>query len=431
MAEDPGSSLSRRRFLAVSAGVGAGVASAVSGLGSVGTVLAAVAPASSGSGGPSDAAALAPGLVPFEGADQGGILRPATSQPATIVAAFDVTAADRDELVRLFAEITARSRALATARPPDPLDPAFPPPESGILGSSIGPSDLTVTVSVGASLFDERYSLADRKPRQLTEMPVYVGDQLERGASHGDLLVQVCATDELACIHAMRYLMAGTRALMALRWMITGFQRSDVQPGEGRTSTRNLLGFKDGTANPTASELEAGRLLWVGDGDGEPAWATGGSYVVVRRIRMFVERWDRTALSEQEAVIGRTKRTGAPIGSGREEDVPDYAADPAGVGVPLDSHIRLANPRTAATERNRILRRGYSYNGGFDPAGQLDQGLLFVAYQRDLEAGFVTVQQRLIGEPLAEYIRTEGGGFFFTLPGVTSRDGILGGALLA
>ena len=171
-------------------------------------------------------------------------------------------------------------------------------------------------------------------------------------------------------------------------------------------------------------------LVWVGPGDDEPAWAVGGSYAVVRIIRMFVERWDRTALSEQEGIIGRTKRTGAPMGHGREEDVPDYAADPEGTTIPLAAHIRLANPRTAATERNRILRRGYSFSRGFDPAGLLDQGLLFVAYQRDLEAGFVTVQKRLDGEPLEEYIRPVGGGYFYSLPGVSGETDYLGRTLL-
>ena len=51
--------------------------------------------------------------------------------------------------------------------------------------------------------------------------------------------------------------------------------------------------------------------------------------------------------------------------------------------------------------------------------------------QRDLEAGFTTVQNRLAGEPLEEYIRPVGGGFFFALPGVEGSSGSLGDALLA
>ena len=215
---------------------------------------------------------------------------------------------------------------------------------------------------------------------------------------------------------------------MALRWMVEGFQRPNSQAGDGRTSTRNLLGFKDGSANlvPGTSELE--QQVWVAPGDDEPAWAVDGSYLAVRTIRMFVERWDRTALDEQEHIIGRGKRTGAPLGLGREEDVPDYAADPEGRSIPLDAHIRRANPRTPESAASRILRRGYSFSRGFDAAGQLDQGLLFVAYQRDLEAGFLTVQARLDGEPLEEYIRPVGGGFFFTLPGVGGRRLPRGGA---
>ena len=137
-----------------------------------------------------------------------------------------------------------------------------------------------------------------------------------------------------------------------------------------------------------------GDLVWV-SGDGEPEWATGGSYMAVRLIRMFVERWDRTPLLEQEAIIGRHKRTGAPMGAQREEDLPDLVGDPDGAVTPIDAHIRLANPRTPGSERNLLFRRGYSFSRGFDGAGLLDQGLLFVAFQRDLDAGFVTVQDRL------------------------------------
>jgi deferrochelatase/peroxidase EfeB len=151
--------------------------------------------------------------------------------------------------------------------------------------------------------------------------------------------------------------------------------------------------------------------------------------MVVRPIRMFVERWDRTALGEQEGIIGRGKRTGAPLGTAAENDDPAFASDPGGTRIPLDAHIRPANPRTAQTQPNRILRRGYSYSRGFDEAGLLDEGLLFACFQRDLAKGFVTVQGRLAGEPLGEYIQPIGGGYFFAPPGVTP-GGIFGGSLI-
>ncbi|MEH2045876.1 hypothetical protein [Nostoc sp.] len=58
-------------------------------------------------------------------------------------------------------------------------------------------------------------------------------------------------------------------------------------------------------------------------------------------------------------------------------------------------------------------------------AGQLDMDLSFVCFQADLKKGFVTVQNRLKREPLEEYIRPIGGGYFFTLPGVKAVGVIL------
>jgi deferrochelatase/peroxidase EfeB len=146
---------------------------------------------------------------------------------------------------------------------------------------------------------------------------------------------------------------------------------------------------------------------------------------------MRVEFWDRTPLRTQETIIGRVKETGAPLGGSSETDVPDFAADPEGAAFRLDGHIRLANPRTPQTERNRLFRRGFSYSLGFDAAGHFDQGLLFQCFQRDLEAGFLAVQNRLNGEALEEYITPVGGGFFFALPGVQDKEDWYGRALLA
>lgn len=125
----------------------------------------------------------------------------------------------------------------------------------------------------------------------------------------------------------------------------------------------------------------------------EPAWTIGGSYQAVRLIQFRVEFWDRTPLKEQQTIFGRDKQTGAPLGMQHEHDVPDYASDPEGKVIALDSHIRLANPRTAESESSLMLRRGYSYSLGVTNSGQLDMGLLFVCYQHDLEKGFLTVQK--------------------------------------
>jgi deferrochelatase/peroxidase EfeB len=113
-----------------------------------------------------------------------------------------------------------------------------------------------------------------------------------------------------------------------------------------------------------------------------------------------------------------------------EHDVPDYARDPEGKRTPLDAHIRLANPRTPESQANLMLRRPFNYSNGVTKSGQLEMGLLFICYQANLEKGFIAVQKRLDGEPLEEYIKPIGGGFFFTLPGVRDARDWLGRALL-
>ncbi|GAB3581778.1 iron uptake transporter deferrochelatase/peroxidase subunit [Calidifontibacter terrae] len=359
--------------------------------------------------------------VAFHGAHQAGVLE--APQLASTFLALDVTAANRADLSALLHTLTDRARFLTAGGTPPQLGIAGPPSDSGILGPVVPGDGLTVTVGVGSTLFDDRFGLAGRKPLRLRPMDTFPDDDLDPARCGGDLVVQLAAPHRDTIVHAMRDLLRHTRGALQVRWRIDGFSNPPRPTG----APRNLLGFHDGISNPAAREADT--LVWA-NGGGEPAWTTGGSYQVVRVIRMLVEFWDRVTISEQERIIGRRRDSGAPLSGSKLSDTPDYADDPKGQAIPLDAHIRRANPRTAQTAHERILRRAYNYDLGVDDNGNLDMGLIFTCFQRDLDRQFVATQKRLAGEQLADYISPVGGGYFFTLPGVTSTSDYYGRALL-
>jgi len=370
------------------------------------------------------AARLAP--VPFHGPWQAGITDP--PPPAACFAAFNVTAAGRSDLIDLLKTLTERARFLTHGGVPQDLGPVSPPSDSGTLGRIVPADGLTITVGFGSTLFDDRFGIAGRKPIHLTEMTSFPNDDLNPSLCGGDLLLQICGGRTDTAFHALRDIAKHTRGGMQILWRQDGF----VSPARPSGVPRNHLGFMDGIANPNVGDpAVANRLMWVGRGQGEPDWAAGGTYHVIRLIRMFLEFWDRVSLQEQQTMIGRNRDTGAVLGQTSLTAPPDFHADPKGAIVPLNAHIRLANPRTKASEDSRIFRRGYNYDNGVDLAGNLDAGLIFNSFQQNLVRQFVANQTRLIGEPMVDYISPVGGGYFFALPGVRDSSDWYGRALLS
>jgi deferrochelatase/peroxidase EfeB len=366
--------------------------------------------------------------VPFHGLHQTGILP--EPQRQTAVLSFNVTAQGHGELTDLFQTLTDRARFLTAGGTPPPVGITGPPSDSGVLGPVVVPDGLTVTVGVGASLFDDRHGLADRKPAHLTTMEPFPDDELDPAQSQGDLSLQLSAGSTDTVLHAMRDITKNTRGGMHVLWRIDGFSSP---PRPAGTTPRNLMGFMDGIANPGVHDpAEMDSLVWIRPGaSGEPSWTAGGSYLVIRLIRMFVEFWDRVDITEQQNMFGRRRDNGAPLDGNNEFSIPDYAKDPDGAVIPLDAHIRLANPQTPQTASSRILRRASNYDRGVDAVGDLDMGLIFTCYQQDIKRQFEVVQTRLIGEPLVDYISPFGGGYFFALPGVANSSDYYGRALLA
>ncbi|MET7938031.1 iron uptake transporter deferrochelatase/peroxidase subunit [Streptomyces sp. NPDC005322] len=367
--------------------------------------------------------------VPFYGAHQAGIATPV--QDRLHFAAFDVTTDDRDELIALLKEWTkaaarmTQGRAVGGGAVSDLVE--APPDDTGeALG--LKASRLTLTFGVGPTLFKDkkgkdRFGLAARRPKALTDLPVFPGDDLDPRRSDGDLCVQACADDPQVAVHAIRNLARIGMGKVAIRWSQLGFGKTSSTTPDAQTP-RNMMGFKDGTRNIAGTDTAAlKKHVWVSEKAG-PEWMAGGSYLVARRIRMHIETWDRTSLKEQEDIFGRDKGEGAPYGKQREHDAPNLKA------MLPDAHVRLAHPDSNGGVR--ILRRGYSFTDGTDGLGRLDAGLFFLAYQHDVRDGFVPLQQRLArSDALNEYIQHVGSALFAVPPGVRNADDWWGRALFS
>ena len=393
-----GGGFSRRRLLGWT-----GAGAALAGAGAVaGYVAASPDPAPDPSG----------GVVPFRGPHQAGIITPA--QDRLHFVALDLTTVDRAALISLFRRWTTaaeRMTAGAEAAPGGAVNrnPEAPPSDTGeALG--LPAAALTITFGIGGSLLDK---LGVPRPPELADLPPFQQDQLDPAFSGGDLCLQACANDPQVAVHAVRNLVRTGFGTTSVRWSQLGFGRTSSTSTAQQTH-RNLFGFKDGTNNLKAEE---GALLdehvWVPPPQGPP-WMAGGTYLVARRIRMHVETWDRTSLTEQEKLTGRTKGVGAPIGQAQEFDVPNLAPDSP---IGPDAHIRLASAQNNGGAR--ILRRGYNFVDGSDGLGHLNAGLFFVAFMRDPHRQFVPMQSRLARfDKMMEYIEHTGSAVFAVPPGL-------------
>ncbi|MED5813827.1 iron uptake transporter deferrochelatase/peroxidase subunit [Mycolicibacterium sp. 050232] len=400
--------------------------------GAAGVTAAVVGAAGAGAlAGRSSAASMPQGAlqgpVPFRGDRQAGIITEA--QDRMHFCSFDVTTDNRDDVVALLKQWTQMAERMTRGEETEDGgavdgNPYAPPSDTGeALG--LPASQLTLTIGFGPSFFrkdgKDRFGIADKQPAELKDLPKFPNETMDPARSGGDICVQACANDPQVAVHAIRNLARVGFGTVAVRYSQLGFGRTSSTTRDQATP-RNLFGFKDGTNNLKSDETDLlDKNVWVAEADG-PAWLTGGSYLITRRIRMRIENWDRTTLLEQERVIGRQKGSGAPNGLQQEFDelnfeITDGKGNPK---IDVDAHVRLASAEHLGGIE--ILRRGYNFTDGSDGFGHLDAGLFFIAFVRSPEKQFIPMQRELARkDALNEYITHTGTAIFACPPGL--RDG--------
>jgi porphyrinogen peroxidase len=160
---------------------------------------------------------------------------------------------------------------------------------------------------------------------------------------------------------------------------------------------RDLLGFVDGTENPTGqAAIDA---VVVGD---EDARFAGGSYVIVQKYLHDLKGWNALSTEAQERIIGRTKLS----------------------DIELDDSIKPTSAHNALTtivedgKEIKILRD----NMPFGRAGQGEFGTYFIGYSRSPHTIEQMLQNMFIGQPpgnydrILDFSRAVTGNLFFVPP---------------
>lgn len=400
--------LSRRTFFA-----GAGLLSTVAATGA----LTACSTPGSAKDRKQDGSRFGAETVAFDGPHQAGIHTPQQAHQwlMAFTLAEDVT---RESAVRLMKLWTDDARRLTQGEVPlGNLDKEM----------VVRPANLTLTVGLGRG-FLEKTGLEEHSPEWLQDLPEYPTDELLPEWNGGDLCLQVAADNPVVVSHAARWMIKASQRYATPLWVQEGFQHSRGSLAEGETP-RNLFGHKDGTVNLRSDE-ELDSLVWISEG---PDWLHGGTSLVVRRIEMDMDGWDKTDRHTREVVVGRDIEEGAPLGQEKEFDPVDLTATDR-FGLPAidpQSHIARAHP-PAGNPEQQILRRVYNYDLPPIPGHRFtsNSGLIFGSFQKDPLTQFHPIQQRLAElDRLNEWIFHIGSAVF-AIPRGTTGDGYWAQSLL-
>lgn len=229
---------------------------------------------------------------------------------------------------------------------------------------------LSCIVGIGHDLWDRLR--VDKRPQELKPFGPIKGAVHSAPSTPGDLLFHIRSERRDICFEFERILLDNLSPAVSVVDEVTGFRYFDA---------RDLLGFVDGTANPTGLDLPAAAL--VGDEDSDFA---GGSYVVVQKYLHDLSAWAQIPTPLQEQIIGRTKIDNIEI----DDD-----------DAPRKSHKSLATIVDAAGNEYDILRD----NMPFGRPGQGEFGTYFIGYSRYLWVIEKMLQRMYVGDPPGSYDR--------------------------
>ncbi|TDW14119.1 Dyp-type peroxidase [Kribbella kalugense] len=230
--------------------------------------------------------------------------------------------------------------------------------------------ELSCVVGIGASLWSRLYRSS--APRELHPFRSLSGARHSAPATHGDLLFHLRARRLDLCFELARHVMTRLAGHVKVLDEVQGFRYFDE---------RDLLGFVDGTENPTGPKAVA--AITVGDED--PAYA-GGSYVVVQKYLHDLDAWQALPVAEQERVIGRSKL----------DDI-----EMTDAVKPANSHVAantIVDPD--GTER-QIVRE----NMAFGSPGAAEFGTYFIGYAATPDVIERMLLRMFIGAPPGNYDR--------------------------
>ncbi len=230
--------------------------------------------------------------------------------------------------------------------------------------------DLACVVGIGSDLWDRL--LPGPRPAHLHPFRAVAGATHTAVSTPGDLLFHLRARRMDLCFELAGLL---TRRLDGVATVV------DEAHGFRYFDGRDLLGFVDGTENPTGRA--ARKSVYVGPED--PDFA-GGSYVLVQKYLHDLTAWNGLSVEEQEAAIGRSKL----------EDTEQADAAKA-----TNSHVVLNQVTDDDGDQQQILRQ----NMPFGSLGEREFGTYFIGYAADPGVTEQMLRNMFVGVPEGNHDR--------------------------